>query len=178
MESGYRSLNSGSPPTGLLAEFAGAVACESLRGGRDLRLSGRALARNTDGGGQNNAAPQFAQLLLCEVLPSSGGALPTLLHELIARVCAAPPSAGGGVSLQLAALEGVFVVGVRAVRLHRDASQRFFRVVPPPRVPVRTRAGWALLLRLLRLPPLYKRLIRSSTLLAQSPQIEVQDPDR
>jgi hypothetical protein len=156
-------LSSGSPPIGLLAEFAGAVACESLRGGRDLRLSGRALARNTDGGGQGNAAPQPAQLLLCEVRPTPGAsALPTLLHELIARVCAAPQSAGGGVSLQLAALEGVFVVGVRAARLHRDASQPFFRVVPPPRVPVRTRAGWALLLRLLRLPPLYKRLIRSS----------------
>jgi hypothetical protein len=145
----------------LLADFAGAVACESLRGGRDLRLSG--LARHADAGGDADVAPQPAQLLLCEVRPTPGAsALPILLHELIARVCANPESAGGGVSLQLAALEGVFVVGARAARLHRDASQPFFRVVPPPRVPLRTRAGWALLLTLLRLPPLYKRLIRSA----------------
>jgi hypothetical protein len=128
-----------------------------------LRLSGRALARNTDAGRQGNAAPQFAQLLLCEVRPTPGASpLPALLHEVIAAVGANTESAGGGMRLHLAALEGEFAVEARAVRLHRDASQPFLRVVPSPRVPVRTRAGWALLLLLLRLPPLYKRLIRSS----------------
>ena len=46
----------------------------------------------------------------------------------------------------------VIPTGARAVQVHRDASAAFARVLPRFEVPWRVRAGWRLLLNLLRLP--------------------------
>ena len=40
----------------------------------------------------------------------------------------------------------------RSVQLHRDVALTFFAAVPPPRVPLRLRLGWSLLLSVLRIP--------------------------
>jgi hypothetical protein len=40
----------------------------------------------------------------------------------------------------------------RQVQLHRDAAAIFYNAVPPVRVPLRLRLGWALLLTALRVP--------------------------
>jgi hypothetical protein len=40
----------------------------------------------------------------------------------------------------------------RQVQLHRDAAAMFYGAVPPVRVPLRLRLGWALLLTALRVP--------------------------
>ena len=149
-----------SSATRMLIQFVGAVACESRRDGQDWQLSG--LARDAD------FLPQPMQLQLVQVRWAPGaGTLPAQLHELIVRIpataeVATPELAGNPVSAELVAREGSFVMAARAARLHRDASRAFFHAVPSPRVSLLTRFGWALLLTLLRFPPLYKRLIRSA----------------
>ena len=40
----------------------------------------------------------------------------------------------------------------RQVQLHRDAAAIFYDAVPPVRVPLRLRLGWALLLTMMRVP--------------------------
>jgi len=40
----------------------------------------------------------------------------------------------------------------RSVQLHRDAAAAFYGAVPPPRVPLKMRLGWTLLLSVLRIP--------------------------
>ena len=44
--------------------------------------------------------------------------------------------------------------------MHRDAARPFYGAVPPPRVPLRLRLGWALLLTVLRLPGVGRLLLR------------------
>ncbi len=57
------------------------------------------------------------------------------------------------------AVDSAGAAAARALRLHRDASRAFFGAVPPMPVPRLTRAAWAALLLLLRLP-LVSRLLR------------------
>ena len=45
-----------------------------------------------------------------------------------------------------------FALQARQVQLHRDAAAIFYSAVPPVRVPLRVRLGWALLLTALRVP--------------------------
>jgi hypothetical protein len=53
----------------------------------------------------------------------------------------------------------------RQVQLHRDAAAVFYGAVPPLRVPLRLRLGWALLLTALRVPGVAAlvRKVRGST---------------
>ena len=53
----------------------------------------------------------------------------------------------------------------RQVQLHRDAAAVFYSAVPPVRVPLRLRLGWALLLTALRVPGVAAlvRKVRGST---------------
>lgn len=145
----------GSPTSRLLVEFADAVTCEPLPASRGWRCAG--LARATDD------SLQTCELLLSAVqLPAGGAAPPARLHELVVRLLPAADLPVAGLCLALRAREGLFVVQARAMQLHRDASQGFFRAVPPVRVPIATRCGWALRLLLLRLPLVARRLIRST----------------
>jgi hypothetical protein len=45
-----------------------------------------------------------------------------------------------------------FEIVARSVQVHRGTARDFLRAVPPPRVPLRVRCGWAALLWALRVP--------------------------
>jgi hypothetical protein len=139
-----------SVPAAVRVRFVGWVGCEPLRGGRDWRLSGQVRAAN---------GAEARQLLLSGVEPAEAAALPAQLQQLEVQVNA---HERGGYRLQLLSADGRFSLRVRALQLHRDASAQFFRAVTPVPVPWHTRALWALLLTLLRVPVVSRRLIRSS----------------
>jgi hypothetical protein len=142
----------GSPASRMLVEFTQDVACEPFTAGRDWRCSG--LARASDG------SLQPCELLLSAAqLPAGGPAPPARLQDVSVRLVTQAEASEPGVCLTLGAREGVFVVRARAMQLHRDAAQSFFRAVPPARVPLATRCAWALLLTLLRLPVVARRLV-------------------
>ncbi len=134
-----------------LIAFAGPVQCEPAHGAINLVLRG--MARATQG-------PRCG---LTEVLFSgaSAVALPLELRdarviEMAAELEAAPaPAPAAGVALRRFRIESPEVrleLQARSAQLHRDAAVAFFGAVPPPRVPLRLRLGWSLLLTVLRIP--------------------------
>jgi hypothetical protein len=134
-----------------LIAFAGPVQCEVAHGAINLVLRG--FARATQG-------PRCG---LTEVLFSgaSAVALPLELRdarviELAAELEAAPaPAPAAGVAPRRFRIESPEVqleLQARSAQLHRDAAAAFFGAVPPPRVPLRLRLGWSLLLMVLRIP--------------------------
>jgi hypothetical protein len=105
-----------------LIVFAGPVQCELPDGAVNLVLRGYARVTQGPRGG------------LTEVLFSEVGALELpgdLRDARVIEMAAAPASTAA---------------------LHRDVAAAFFGAVPPPRVPLHLRLGWALLVTLLRIP--------------------------
>ena len=130
-----------------LIAFAGAVQCEQAAGAVNLVLRGYARA------------PQGARAGLTEVLFSdaSAVALPATLRdarviELAAGALAATASGVVPRRVRIESPELQLELQARSVQLHRDAAAAFYGALPPLRVPLRLRLGWALLLWLLRIP--------------------------
>jgi hypothetical protein len=122
-----------------LVAFAGPVQCERFPGAINLVLRG------------HERAPSESNAGVTEVLFSDASdvALPPDLRDL--RVMEVPAAVaprrfridGPGLQLELQA---------RSAQLHSDAAAAFYGAVPPPRVPLRLRLGWSLLLSVLRIP--------------------------
>ncbi len=146
-----------SPPDSSAREliaFDGPVQCQAAHGAVNLVLRGATRASRGPRAG------------LTQVLFSgaSAVALPASLSDAtVIELGAASRQAprqfrieSPGFSLALQA---------RQVQLHRDAAAMFYGAVPPVRVPLRLRLGWALLLTALRVPGVAAllRKVRGST---------------
>ena len=145
-----------------LIALAGPVQCEQPGGAVNLVLRGHAdaLPRVPLG-----AAPD-AGAGSTEVLFSGATqvTLPAGLHdvrviELLdapaltpALAAALAPAIGTVRDFRLQGPQLSVALQARSVQLHRDAGAAFYRALPPPRVPLRLRLGWSLLLAALRLP--------------------------
>ena len=123
-----------------LVAFAGAVQCEVPAGAVNLVLRG--YPRTTQGGRGE----------LTEVLFSEVGALELPGDLRDARVIELAAIAGAPQRYRIESPEVQLELRARSVQLHRDAAAAFFGALPPPRVPLHLRLGWALLLTLLRIP--------------------------
>jgi hypothetical protein len=137
-----------SSPRELIA-FAGAVQCEHGVGAVNLVLRGygsatrglhAAVTEVLFSDATALALPSGLRDLTISELPAPDGAQPATGERSAAR-CFRIDSAGLQLTLQ-----------ARSVQLHRDAAAAFYGAVPPPRVPLRLRLGWALLLLVLRIP--------------------------
>jgi hypothetical protein len=124
-----------------LVALAGPVQCEQPSGAVNLVLRGHASAG------------------LTEVLFSDATevTLPAGLHdirvfEVPAGAALAPANADAARCFRLQSPQLALELRARSVQLHRDAAAAFYRALPPPRVPLRLRLGWSLLLAALRLP--------------------------
>jgi hypothetical protein len=150
-----------------LIALAGPVQCEQPAGAVNLVLRGQAGALP----GALPGAARDASAGLTEVLFSDATAvtLPDSLHdvrviELLDASAAAAAFArvdtdtdtetdtGAARHFRLQGPQLALELRARSVQLHRDAAADFYRAVPPPRVPLRVRLGWSLLLSALRLP--------------------------
>ena len=138
-------------------DFSGAVACERPSGPPILRLRGQAgpagptvqLLFGGPPGSESwpeplRTAHQLHQLRLLELAPSEPQAAVTEPRRY-----------------RIEAREGACTLAAAGVQLHRDAAAPFYGVLPGERVPVLTRIGWLLLLRVLRLPGAARLLQRS-----------------
>jgi hypothetical protein len=127
-----------------LIAFAGPVHCESADGAINLVLRG--FARATQG-----PRAGVSELLFSA---ASAVALPPDLRD--ARVIALQGEPGtpdsAPLHFRIESPEVRLELQARCAQLHRDAAQAFFGAVPPPRVPLRLRLGWWLLLTTLRIP--------------------------
>ena len=141
-----------------LIAFAGPVQCEVADGAVNLVLRGYARATQRPRSG------------LSEVLFSgaSAVALPAELRDASVIEMAAAPGHGHGLAPRRYRIESPEVqleLQARSAQLHRDVAAAFFGAVPPPRVPLRLRLGWSLLLTVLRIPKadVLIRKLRGST---------------
>jgi hypothetical protein len=127
-----------------LIAFAGPVRCERPHGAINLVLRG--FARATQGPRAGASELLFSA--------ASAVALPPDLRY--ARVIALEAEPGAPDSaprhFRIESAEVRLELQARCAQLHRDAAQAFFGAVPPPRVPLRLRLGWWLLLTALRIP--------------------------
>jgi hypothetical protein len=124
-----------------LIAFAGPVQCERAQGAVNLVLRGSARVT------------QDARAGASEVLFSdaSAVALPADLRD--ARVIALADESGSAPRhFRIESPELQLELQARSAQLHRDSAAAFFGGVPPPRVPLRLRLGWWLLLTALRIP--------------------------
>ena len=130
-----------------LITFAGPVHCERAHGAINLVLRGFARATQGPRGG------------VSEVLFSgaSTAALPSDLRDVRVIALADEPGKPGAPDtaprrFRIESPEVRLELQARSAQLHRDAAAAFFEAVPPPRVPLRLRLGWWLLLTALRIP--------------------------
>jgi hypothetical protein len=128
-----------------LIAFAGPVQCEVAAGAVNLVLRGYARATHGRRSG------------LTEVLfnGASAAALPPQLRDArVIELSAAQAPADGFAPrrYRIDSPQLQLELQARSAQLHRDVAAAFFGAVPPPRVPLRLRLGWALLLTLLRIP--------------------------
>jgi hypothetical protein len=135
-----------SPPassTRELVAFAGPVQCELAAGAVNLVLRGYARSAQDPHGG------------LSEVLFSGASALalpPELRDARVIEISAVPDHGAAPRRFRIESPEVQLELQARSAQLHRDAAAAFFGAVPPPRVPLRRRLGWSLLLSVLRIP--------------------------
>ncbi len=124
-----------------LIAFEGPVQCEAARGAVNLVLRGAARA------------PRGPRAGLTQVLFSgaSAVALPAGLRD---ATVIEMPAASRDAPRQFRIDSPGFTLALQArqVQLHRDAAAIFYYAVPPVRVPLRLRLGWAVLLTALRVP--------------------------
>jgi len=148
-----------------LVALAGPVQCDQPDGAVNLVLRGHLAAPSAAVQGTVPGAPPDASAGLTEVLFSDATpvTLPAGLHdvrvfELLAATesGAAPPATSADADVarhfRLQGPQLLLEWHARSVQLHRDAAAAFYRALPPPRVPLRLRWGWSLLLAALRLP--------------------------
>ena len=111
-------------------EIEGAVRCERTQGAVNLLLAARDI----------------------EVLFSGAEAveLPDTLHQV--RVTQVVPTAGTDPCFRIDSTQGHTQLRARSVQIHRDAAAAMFAAVPPTAAPLHVRAGWTVLLTVLRLP--------------------------
>jgi hypothetical protein len=132
-------LSAPGPSARELIAFAGAVQCEHSDGTVNLVLRGY--------GSVSGGLPAAVTEVLFS--DASALALPSGLRDLRISELSAPDGArwfridGAGPPLTLQA---------RGLQLHRDAAAAFYGAVPPPRVPLKLRLGWMVLLSVLRIP--------------------------
>jgi hypothetical protein len=128
-----------------LIAFDGAVECRLESGAINLTLQGY----ERRGGAGAARSPAEALFAGAASTPDCLEALPARLHAVrIFELAAAPGARRLLISAQTVQLELV----CHSMQVHRDVGREFFRAVPPPRVSLRRRLGWTLLLLLLRLP--------------------------
>lgn len=123
-----------------LVAFAGEVQCEQAAGAVNLVLRGH--TRVTQG-----ALAGHCELLFSD---ASDATLPAAIRDL--RVIELPAAAPALRRFWIEAPQLQRELQARSVQLHFDAAAQFYCAVPPPRVPLRLRLGWMLLLSLLRIP--------------------------
>lgn len=129
-------MNAPAPPARI--EFDGSVICRPGNGAVSLTLSG-----------ERAGAVQAVHLVAAEAAGIAG--LPPVLHEV--RLEERPAAASGPYRcFELQSRELRRELRARGLQCHRDAGREFFRAVPPARVPMARRAGWTVLLLLLRVP--------------------------
>lgn len=138
--------------------FEGPVQCRAQPRAGDWRLRGRLRSA------QAGKPAASAELLLSGVrFTASAQALPSRLHELRVRTTettqARLPRGRRAQGLSFQAREGAFTLEVEALRVHHDVSQSFYHALPRIALPRLTRAAWATLLTLLRVP-LVSRLLK------------------
>ncbi len=126
------------PASRALIDIPGAVACTPGAGAVSLVLTGRQ--------GDAEVAAHLAS-----VDAESLAGLPSVLHEVRLYELSHPEGSGAR-RFELHARELQRELRARSLQLHRDAGREFFRAVPPVHVPLVRRAGWSLLLWLLRMP--------------------------
>jgi hypothetical protein len=116
------------------AAFQGAVLCRREAGAVQWCLAGS----DREGGAG------------LEVLLSGAAALqlPPQLHDAELYAGSGPDGSGW----ELRSAQGAWPLPVRAIQVHRRAEAAFESALPPVLIPWRVRAGWALLLQLLRIP--------------------------
>jgi hypothetical protein len=114
-----------------LVAFEGSVECRLEQGAINLALRGR------------ERTGAVVEALFAGASASGGLAvLPRELHEV--RLFERP--------LQLKSRELQLDLTCRSLQLHRDVGRPFFKAVPPLSVPFARRAGWTVLLSVLRIP--------------------------
>lgn len=143
------------PPLRELIAFDGVVECRREQGAINLTLRGSEL-RSAPPAGRIAAEVLFAAATLDATAGSDAAApglaaLPAQLHDvrLLTASAAEAPSTR---RILLSARELQLELSAHSVQLHRDAARAFFGAVPPARVPLPRRLGWALLLLALKLP--------------------------
>jgi hypothetical protein len=137
--------------------FDGPVQCLAQPRAGDWRLRGR--LRSEAAGDSSRPA----ELLLSGVRAATPTQpLPRCLHDLRLQVVVGPEGDRdeAAMTLSLAAREGSFTLEVEALRVHYDVSQSFYPALPRVVLPLLTRAAWAALLTLLRVPLLSRLLNR------------------
>jgi len=142
-----------------LIALAGPVQCEQPAGAVNLVLRGQVAV--VPGAARDSSAG------LTEVLFSDATevTLPAGLHDVrvfemsgepvpaLAPVASLAPAYADAVRhFRLQGPQLQLELHARSVQMHRDAATAFYGAVPPPRVPLRLRLGWSLLLSALRLP--------------------------
>jgi hypothetical protein len=124
-----------------LIAFEGPVQCETVHGAVNLVLRGAARATRGPRAG-------LTQVLFSD---ASAVALPASLNDAtVIEIAAASQQAPRQFRIESPGF--TLALQARQVQLHRDAAAIFYNAVPPVRVPLRLRLGWALLLTALRLP--------------------------
>jgi hypothetical protein len=117
------------------------VHSERAQGAINLVLRG--CARGTQG-----ASGGASEVLFSD---ASAVALPADLRD--ARVIALTDESGSAARrFRIESPELQLELQARSAQVHRDSAAAFFGAVPPPRVPLRLRLGWWLLLTVLRIP--------------------------
>jgi hypothetical protein len=125
--------------TQLLAAFRGVAYCRRGSGAVQWCVSGE----DRDSG------------VRLELLLSGATAL-----QLPAQIAAPELHASDGAGWELRSRSQVWPLAVRAVQVHRDAAAAFASALPRVAAPWRARAGWIVLLNLLRVPGLARLLGR------------------
>lgn len=137
-----------------LIAFDGPVQCEATHGTVNLVLCGAAR-------GMQGSRTGLTQVLFSN---ASAVALPAGLHDAtVIEIGAGSPDAPRQFRIESPGL--TLALQARQVQLHHDVAAIFYGAVPPVRVPLRLRLGWALLLAGLRVPGVAAllRKVRGST---------------
>jgi hypothetical protein len=127
----------------VLATFSGPVDCRHAAGAVNLILCGRERESGApmevlfSGAGQARTRDSLRDIEVLE-----------LIDERAHRFW------------QIRAQGEDFEIVARSVQVHRDTARAFLRAVPPPRVPLRVRWGWAALLWALRVPGVAAAVMR------------------
>ena len=146
-----------------LIELGGPVQCEQPAGAVNLVLRGLAAAApDAAPGGAPDAHAGLTEVLFSDATEVT---LPAGLHDVrvfemsgepvpaLAPVASLAPAYADAVRhFRLQGPQLQLELHARSVQMHRDAATAFYGAVPPPRVPLRLRLGWSLLLSALRLP--------------------------